>query len=55
MTGIYEFWSLPQQLEIKCPDCQNKADFEFAELIQIKFKKDIEYFQQHPNFDYQLF
>lgn len=55
MTGIYEYWSLPHKLEIRCPACQCKASFEFAQLAQIQLKKDIIYFQQHPDFEYQLF
>lgn len=55
MTGIYEYWSLPQRLDIKCPDCQHKASFEFAKLAHIQLKKDVGYFQQDPAFEYQRF
>ena len=55
MTGIYEYWSLPSKLNIKCPACQAKADFEFAKLAKIQLKKDINYFQQHPDFGYMRF
>lgn len=55
MTGLYEYWSLPHKLSIKCPSCQHKANFEFARFAKIQLKKDIEYFQQHPDFEYQRF
>lgn len=55
MTGLYEYWSLPHKLNIQCPSCQSKASFEFARLAKIQLKKDIEYFQQHSDFEYQRF
>ncbi|UTO18248.1 hypothetical protein NGC85_09800 [Acinetobacter sp. Z1] len=55
MTGIYEYWSLPKKLEIKCPSCMGKAHFEFARIAKITLKKDIEYFQQHADFEYERF
>ena len=53
MTGIYEYWSLPEKLEIKCPCCVDKANFEFARIAKITLKKDVEYFQQHADFEYE--
>ena len=47
MTGLYEYWSLPHKLNIKCPSCQSKANFEFARFAKKQNKKDIDYFQQH--------
>jgi len=55
MTGIYEYWSLPSKLSIKCPACQARADFEFARLAKIHLKKDVGYFQSHPDFEYARF
>ncbi|MDO3666151.1 hypothetical protein [Acinetobacter higginsii] len=55
MTGIYEYWSLPSKLNIKCPACQAKADFEFARLAKIPLKKDVDYFQHHADFEYARF
>lgn len=55
MTGLYEYWSLPHKLNIQCPSCQRKASFEFAQLAKIQLRKDIEYFQQHSDFEYQRF
>ena len=55
MTGLYEYWSLPHKLSIKCLSCQHKANFEFARFAKIQLKKDIDYFQQHPDFEYQRF
>ena len=55
MTGIYEYWSLPSKLNIRCPACQANADFEFARLAKIQLKKDVEYFQHHADFDYARF
>ena len=56
MTGIYEYWSLPEKLEIKCPCCcVGKANFEFARIAKITLKKDVEYFQQHADFEYERF
>lgn len=56
MTGIYEYWSLPEKLEIKCPCCcVGKANFEFARIAKITLKKGVEYFQQHADFEYERF
>ena len=55
MTAIYEYWSLPSKLSIKCPACQAKANFEFARLAKIHLKKDVGYFQSHPDFEYARF
>lgn len=55
MTHIYGFWGLPEKIDIKCPHCQGCASFEFARLARIELKKDIDYFQQHLDFEYQRF
>ena len=55
MTGLYEWNPMPYRLEIKCPECQSRAFFEFAEIVKISLTKDIDFFKNSSQFDYQLF
>lgn len=55
MTGLYEWNPMPYKVAIKCPRCGSYALFEFAEIVQIKLKKDIEHFQLSDQFDYHFF
>lgn len=44
---------MPYQVAIQCPDCAREALFAFFECVEIRFKKDIEYFKQSPLFEYR--
>src|SRR5471032_2979377 len=55
MTGTYEWNTMPHHLDIKCPRCQRRAEFEFVEVVRIKLKSDVEFFQKSSIFDYQQF
>lgn len=53
MTGIYEYWSLPQRLDIKCPDCQHKASFEFANCSILNVNKIHEELNKYQSVQWQ--
>lgn len=55
MTRLYEWRPIPHHLDIVCPRCQHRAEFEFAEVVRIKLKADIDFFQKSSLFDYQQF
>jgi hypothetical protein len=55
MTGVYESKPIPHCLDIICPGCRHRAQFEFAETITIKLKADIAFFQNSSVFAYQRF
>jgi len=55
MTELYDWNSMPHRVEIKCPSCSDRAMFEFAEVVRIELKKDIEFFEKSSLFDYQAF
>lgn len=55
MTGRYEWRPIPHHLDIVCPTCQCRAEFEFAEVVRIKLKADVEFFQKCSLFEYQQF
>lgn len=55
MTGTYESNSIPHHLDIKCPKCQGCAEFEFAEIVRINLKSEVEFFQKSSIFEYQQF
>ena len=46
---------MPHQVSVQCPACGQCASFEFAEVVRIQLKKDVAFFQDSPQFDYQLF
>ena len=46
---------MPHQLDIKCPACQEKAQFEFAEVQKIFLKEDIDFFKSSKVFEYRKF
>lgn len=55
MFSAYEWNPMPHKIDVKCPNCQRKAIFEFAEIVKIKLKKDIEFFEKSKVFDYKIF
>lgn len=55
MSKIYEWNSMSHQLNINCPICQGLATFESAEVVRIKLKKDVPFFQSSKQFDYEMF
>jgi len=46
---------MPHQLDVACPNCRHRAEFEFAEVVRIGLKSDIEFFQNASMFEYQTF
>jgi hypothetical protein len=55
MTRPYDWNAMPHKVDVICPECSAKAVFEFAEIVKISKKQDIEYFKKSKVFDYQLF
>lgn len=55
MTRPYEWKPVPHQLDVTCPNCRQLAEFEFAEVVRIKLKADVEFFQNSRVFGYQQF
>ena len=54
MTLPYEWNPMPHTLDVRCPSCRKQAFFEFAEIVQIREKKDVPFFQESDQFDYLL-
>lgn len=44
---------MPHSVEVQCPACSGLASFEYAEVVKIRLRKDIPFFQQSKYFDYQ--
>ncbi|MDN7123448.1 hypothetical protein J6I90_00965 [Pseudidiomarina sp. 1APP75-32.1] len=55
MTGTYDWNPMPHKVDIKCPDCGEHCVFEFGEVVKIKFKKDVPFFEQSDVFEYAVF
>ena len=55
MTDTYSGNPMPHRVSIKCPNCGSAAEFEFAEVVSIKLKKDVEYFKNSDAFEYGFF
>jgi len=55
MTRIYEWKPMPHRLDVVCPNCRHRAEFEFAEVVRIKQRSDVEFFQKSSMFEYQEF
>lgn len=45
---------MPHTLDVRCPSCSAPAFFEFAEIVRIREKKDVPFFQDSDQFDYLL-
>jgi hypothetical protein len=54
MTAPYEWYPLPHTLDVRCSRCEQRAYFEFAELVRIKEKKDVQFFKESDQFEYLL-
>jgi len=52
MTLPYEWNPVPHVIDIVCTNCNKEATFEFAELVKIKEKKDIDFFKKSKKFEY---
>lgn len=55
MTGSYHWNPMRHKLDVRCPSCGSRADFEFAEVSEISLKKDIPFFENSDLFEYRLF
>ena len=55
MTGTYEWNPTPHRVDVTCPTCRCRAEFEFAEIVRITLKTDVEFFQVSDLFEYQQF
>ena len=55
MTRIYEFHRMPHRVDMTCPACRKRAEFEFAEVVSIKLKADRPYFEQNSLFETRKF
>ncbi|RFA26609.1 hypothetical protein CAI21_16765 [Alkalilimnicola ehrlichii] len=55
MTGTYDWNPMPHFVDVRCPSCSARATFEFAEVVKIRLKNDVPFFQKSKLFDYQLF
>lgn len=55
MTEIFDWNPMPHKLDVKCPKCGSMSEFEFAEIVRIELKKDVEFFINSNVFEYQMF
>jgi len=55
MTGTYEWNPMPHIADVRCPSCSGLAKFEFAEIVRIELKKDVDFFKENSLFDYEMF
>ncbi len=46
---------MPHLLDVACPACRHRAEFEFAEVVRIHLKSDVEFFKKHKVFEYREF
>lgn len=44
---------MPYSVEVRCPACSGLASFEYSEVVKIRLRKDIPFFQESKYFDYQ--
>lgn len=52
MTGTYDWNPMPHVLDVRCPSCQGCARFEFAEMVQIHRRDDLQFFRGSQKFEY---
>ena len=55
MTGTYDWNPMPHRVDVTCPECGALATFEFAEVVKIRLKRDVEFFQKSKLFDYRFY
>jgi hypothetical protein len=54
MTEASHGWNpMPHRVDVRCVECDSHAYFEFAEVIEIHRKEDIEYFKKSRVFEYR--
>jgi hypothetical protein len=54
MTLPYQWNPMPHVVDVTCPTCRARATFEFAEVVRIRRKADVEYFKNSPVFEYRF-
>ena len=54
MTCSYNWNPMPHVVEIRCPECGSAAVFEFAEVVRITLKKDVDFFKNNKLFEYRF-
>lgn len=55
MTGTYDWNPMPHKVDVKCPQCGLRAEFEFAEVCRIGLKSDVDFFKNSSQFVYRQF
>lgn len=55
MTGKYDWNPMPHKVDVKCPRCGLRAEFEFAEVCRIELKTDVDFFKNSTQFEYRQF
>ncbi|WP_282610629.1 hypothetical protein [Pelagibius sp. Alg239-R121] len=55
MTHIYDWYSVPDVLAVKCPGCGSAAVFEFADIRHIQRRKHVAAFKRSRAFEYHWF
>lgn len=53
MTETYDWNPMPHKVDVKCPQCGLRAEFEFAEVCRIELKADVEFFKNCTQFEYR--
>ncbi|CAM4135698.1 hypothetical protein PSAR109036_10860 [Psychrobacter arenosus] len=53
MSYLYAWKSLPNQVDIICPNCGGHAIFEIGLVRHLQHKQEVAYFQKSPIFDYE--
>ena len=54
MTARYEWNPMPHVVDVICPTCGGLAVFEFAEVVRIRRKADVDFFRRSRVFDYEF-
>jgi len=54
MSEAYDWNPMPHKVDVRCEHCAGLAIFEFAEVVNIKLKKDVPFFKESSLFVYRL-
>lgn len=54
MTELYSWNPMSHIVNVECEACKKEANFEFAECVLIKLRKDVPYFQKSKTFEYNF-